>query len=43
MMLRHEWALAQGATLFVDGLSERPVALDEGRILLPPYARLWLR
>ena len=41
--LRHEWALARGATLFVDGLSERPVGLDEGRILLPPYARLWLR
>ncbi len=41
--LRHEWALAQGATRFEDGLSGQPVALDEGRILLPPYARLWLR
>ena len=41
--LRADWALAQGASQFHDALSDRAVALDEGRILLPPYARLWLR
>jgi amylosucrase len=41
--LRHEWALTQGATRFRDALSDADVALDDGRILLPPYARLWLR
>jgi amylosucrase len=41
--LRHEWAYEQGARAFEDGLSEQHVALDGGRILLPPYARLWLR
>ena len=41
--LRHEWAWEQGARAFRDGLSEREVGLDGGRILLPPYARLWLR
>ena len=37
------WATAQGATQFHDGLSDKPVGLHDGRILLPPYARLWLR
>ena len=38
-----DWAAAQGATQFIDGLSDNPVGLHDGRILLPPYARLWLR
>ena len=38
-----DWARAQGATQFHDGLSDAPVDLHDGRILLPPYARLWLR
>ena len=42
--LRRDWALAQGASLFVDGLSGEPVGLaGEPEIALPPYARLWLR
>ncbi len=41
--LRHEWAWEQGARLYHDALSDADVALDGGRILLPPYARLWLR
>ncbi len=41
--LRHEWALSHGATLFEDALSGQKVDLDHGRILLPPYARVWLR
>ncbi len=41
--LGHEWALSRGATLFEDALSERKVELGDGRILLPPYARVWLR
>ena len=41
--LRYDWAHARGATLCEDALSDSHVALDEGRILLPPYARLWLR
>jgi amylosucrase len=41
--LSADWALAQGARQFTDGLSGEPVGLHDGRILLPPYARLWLR
>ena len=41
--LRADWAMAQGASRFHDALSDAEVALDAGRILLPPYARLWLR
>jgi amylosucrase len=41
--LRHDWAVARGATLFDDALSDQHVELDAGHILLPPYARLWLR
>jgi amylosucrase len=41
--LRREWPLSHGATRFHDALSDAPVHLDQGRILLPPYARLWLR
>ena len=41
--LSADWAVAQGASRFTDGLSESPVGLHDGRILLPPYARLWLR
>jgi amylosucrase len=41
--LRVDWAAAQGATLFSDGLSDSPVDTDGGDITLPPYARLWLR
>ena len=41
--LSADWAVAQGATQFIDGLSGEPVGLHDGRILLPPYARLWLR
>jgi amylosucrase len=38
-----DWAAAHGAMQFTDGLSGNPVGLHDGRILLPPYARLWLR
>ncbi len=38
-----DWATAQGATAFVDALSQGHVDRDDGRILLPPHARLWLR
>lgn len=38
-----DWAAANGATAFHDELSDRPVALHEGNLALPPYARLWLR
>lgn len=38
-----DWAAAQGATQFTDGLSGNPVGLQDGRIRLPPYARLRLR
>jgi amylosucrase len=41
--LSADWAVAQGARQFIDGLSGEPVGLHDGRILLPPYARLWLR
>lgn len=41
--IRHEWAWEQGARRFHDALSDAEVTLDAGRILLPPYARLWLR
>lgn len=41
--LPREWAQAQGATLFVDALSEARVDLDDGHVLLPPYGRIWLR
>ena len=38
-----DWAAAHGATQFFDGLSDASVGLHDGRILLPPYARIWLR
>jgi len=41
--LRYDWAHARGAIRCEDALSDSPVTLDGGRILLPPYARLWLR
>ncbi len=41
--LSADWARAQGASQFTDGLSDTAVGLHDGRILLPPYARLWLR
>ena len=41
--LAADWAAAHGALQFTDGLSGNPVGLHDGRILLPPYARLWLR
>jgi amylosucrase len=41
--LRHEWALSHGARALHDALSDAPVTLDAGRILLPPFARVWLR
>jgi amylosucrase len=41
--LRADWAHAQGATKMQDALSDAEVTLDAGSILLPPYARLWLR
>ncbi|MFO1143293.1 MAG: alpha-amylase family protein [Amaricoccus sp.] len=41
--LRHEWTWEQGARRMHDALSDAEVTLDAGRILLPPYARLWLR
>ena len=41
--LRHDWAVSCGAMLFDDALSDQHVELDAGHILLPPYARLWLR
>jgi amylosucrase len=41
--LRHDWVLAQGATRLHDALSDAAVTLDDGHLLLPPYARVWLR
>ncbi len=41
--VRHDWVEARGATRMRDALSDADVALDDGRILLPPYARVWLR
>jgi amylosucrase len=41
--LRHDWLLAQGATRMHDALSDAEVTLDDGHLLLPPYARVWLR
>ncbi|MEP0322459.1 amylosucrase [Bauldia litoralis] len=38
-----DWAVAHGATAFRDTLSQSDVGLEDGRIVLPPYARLWLR
>jgi len=38
-----DWAALHGATLFEDALSQAPVGDGNGRIPLPPYARLWLR
>jgi amylosucrase len=32
-----------GAMTFEDALSQAPVGDGNGRIPLPPYARLWLR
>jgi amylosucrase len=33
---------AQGITLLHDALSDHPVAIHAGAIVLPPYARVWL-
>jgi amylosucrase len=41
--LRHDWLCAQGATRMHDALSDAEVTLDDGHLLLPPYARVWLR
>jgi amylosucrase len=41
--LRHDWLRAQGATRMHDALSDAEVTLDDGHLLLPPYARVWLR
>jgi amylosucrase len=41
--LRADWAHAQGAVRMYDALSDAAVELDAGAILLPPYARVWLR
>jgi amylosucrase len=41
--LRHDWVLAHGATRLHDALSDAEVTLDDGHLLLPPYARVWLR
>ncbi|MCB1489616.1 MAG: alpha-glucosidase C-terminal domain-containing protein, partial [Bauldia sp.] len=41
--LSADWARERGATVFVDALSEGHVDLEDDRISLPPYARLWLR
>ncbi|WP_284263593.1 amylosucrase [Roseicyclus amphidinii] len=38
-----DWASLHGASLFEDALSRAPVGDGNGRIPLPPYARLWLR
>ncbi len=37
-----EWARVNGASRFVDALSGQEVALHDNKIVLPPYARLWL-
>jgi amylosucrase len=41
--LRADWAHSRGATRLHDALSDARVTLDAGSILLPPYARVWLR
>ncbi len=41
--LRHDWVLSNGATRMHDALSDAEVTLDDGHLLLPPYARVWLR
>jgi amylosucrase len=38
-----DWARAKGVSNFDDALSDAEVKLDEGQILLPPYARVWLQ
>ncbi len=38
-----DWARAKGVSNFHDALSDAEVKLDEGQILLPPYARVWLQ
>ena len=40
--LPSSWARLQGATRFEDALSGQSVALHADKIILPPYARLWL-
>jgi len=36
------WARALGVTALHDALADRPVETRHGRIVLPPYARVWL-
>ncbi len=36
------WAQSLGVTAMHDALSDHPVETHEGRIILPPYARVWL-
>ena len=36
------WVRAQGVTALHDALSDTRVAPHQGRIVLPPYARVWL-
>jgi amylosucrase len=38
-----DWALSQGATALFDVLSGASVGDGNGKIPLPPYARVWLR
>jgi amylosucrase len=40
--LPETWARDQGITRMRDLLSDHPVAAHDGRIALPPYARVWL-
>jgi len=42
-VLPRDWALAQGVTDLVDVLSGAPVGDGNGKIPLPPYARVWMR
>jgi len=38
-----DWVQAQGVTGRYDALSDAEVVPDDGRIVLPPYGRVWLR
>jgi amylosucrase len=40
--LPEAWARAVGVTQMHDALSDQPVLPHDGRIALPPYARVWL-
>ena len=43
MALPEGWVRDQGARRLHDALSDAPVATDDGTLVLPPCARVWLR